>query len=302
MKQSLGADRLRPLRGTSLGLTILIMALWGGNAVAVSFSVDTLPPVAVAGIRFAMGTAFMVVYCRWEGTSLSATRRELYVAFIAGFLLFIQISSFNIGVVMTNSSHGAMLINTFVFWVAAIEHFFTRTDRLTARSIAGLVVSAIGVGFVMMPGDITAQIPQSFLIGDVILLASAVLLAIRVVYVRHVVGNIAPSKLIFWHNIFGVVMFAAWSLLTESFENVSFTRAAILGLLYQGVVVAGFCFALHASLLRNHSASQISVFSFTAPVFGVIFSILLRNEPFTAYVVLGVICVAFGIWLVCFRR
>ena len=63
MKQSQGADRLRPLRGTSLFLTILIVALWGGNAVAVSFSVDTLPPVAVAGIRFDMGTAFMLVYC-----------------------------------------------------------------------------------------------------------------------------------------------------------------------------------------------------------------------------------------------
>ena len=131
---------------------------------------------------------------------------------------------------------------------------------------------------------------------------SAVLLAIRVVYVRHVVGNMAPSKLIFWHDVFGVLMFAGWSLLTESFENVQFTRAAVLGLLYQGVIVAGFCFALHASLLRHHSASQISVFSFAAPVFGVIFSILLRSEPFTLSVVLGVLFVAFGIWLVCIRR
>ena len=52
------------------------------------------------------------------------------LAFLIMFLIFTQISSFNIGVVMTNSSHGAMLINTFVFWVAAIEHFVTRNVRL----------------------------------------------------------------------------------------------------------------------------------------------------------------------------
>lgn len=293
---------MRPLRGGALGLTILIVALWGGNAVAVSFSVDVLPPVAVAGLRFAMATAFMLVYCFYEGTSLRATRREIVLSFVAGFLLFTQISSFNVGVVMTNSSHGAMLINTFVFWVAAIEHFVTRTDRLTARRVIGLVVSAVGVGLVMMPGDSSEDVSRSFLIGDMILLASAVLLAIRVVFVRHVVADMAPSKLIFWHDVFGVLMFAAWSLLTESFDDVSVTQPAVLGLLYQGIVVAGFCFALHASLLRHHSASQISVFSFAAPVFGVIFSILLRNEPLTVSVVLGVVFVAFGIWLVCIRR
>ena len=95
-----------------------------------------------------------------------------------------------------------------------------------------------------------------------------------------------------------VAMFAGWSFTTESFDDAQLTTPALLGLLYQGVIVAGLCFVLHASLLTKHSASQVSVFSFATPVFGVAFSVALRSEPFNGLVVLGAICVAAGIWLV----
>lgn len=288
----------KPVRGAALLVTLLIVALWGGNSVAVSFSVDTLPPVAVACIRFVMGTAVMFFWCIFQRTSFRTTRWELWVSFVAGFLLFAQISTFNVAVLWTNSTHGAMLINTFPFFVAAIEHFVTRTDQLSLRRIIGFIVAAVGVAVVMMDSQAVDDDSRSFFLGDTVLLLSSLLLAIRVVYVGRVVQKMKPSKLIFWHNIFGVVMFAAWSLSTEAFVQAALTVPALLGLLYQGVIIAGFCFVIHASLLKRHSASQISVFSFATPVFGVLFSILLRDEPFTLAVALGAASVAFGIWAV----
>lgn len=291
----------RPLRGSSLALTILVVALWGGNTVAVSFSVDTLPPVAVACMRFMMGTVVMVFWCRFERTPLSASADELRASFIAGTLLFAQIATFNVAVKWTNSTHGAMLINTFPFFVAAIGHWITKSDRLTPRRTMGLVFAAVGVAAVMLDKRAMTGDMRSFLIGDVVLLLSAILLAIRVVYVGRAVQRIRPSKLIFWHDVFGVMMFAAWSMATESLSSATWTLPSALGLLYQGVVVAGFCFIIHAALLKHHSAAQISVFSFASPVFGVVFSIALRNEPLTASVVAGAALVAFGIWAVTYE-
>lgn len=277
---------------------MLVVALWGGNSVAVSFSVDSLPPVAVAGVRFAMGTIVLFFWCLWRRIPFRASADELWTSFVAGFLLFTQISTFNVGVLWTNSTHGAMLINTFPFFVAGIEHWITRTDRLTSRTLMGLVVAAAGVAFVMVRPGVAGGAGTSFLAGDLILIASSLLLAIRVVYVGRAVQRIPPGKLMFWHDVFGVAMFAAWSAATESFEDAALTQSAMLGLLYQGVIVAGFCFVVHATLLTKHSASQISVFSFATPVFGVIFSVLLRGEPFGASIAIGVVCVAYGIWTV----
>ena len=285
-----------PLGGFSLIILITIVMLWGGNSVAVSFSVDTLPPVAVAAIRFAMGTAVLFFWCLVERTSFRINRREAWMSVIAAFLLFTQISTFNVGVQYSNSTHGAMLVNTFIFFVAAIEHV-TGVDRLNLRRVIGFVLAASGVAFVMQTRN-QGTVAETFLFGDALLLLSAGLLAIRVIYVRHAVQSMRPSTLMFWHSVFGVAMFAGWSLTTESFDDAQLTTPALLGLLYQGVIVAGLCFVLHASLLTKHSASQVSVFSFATPVFGVAFSVALRSEPFNGLVVLGAICVAAGIWLV----
>lgn len=290
-----------PLRGKSLAITLLIVALWGGNSVAVSFSVDTLPPVAVAGARFAMGMVVMFFWCCLQRIPFRSTRWELWASFVAGFLLFGQISTFNVGVVWTNSTHGAMLINTFPFFVAGIEHWITKTDRLSLRRVIGMVVAVLGVGAVMLDSNAIDTDAKSFLAGDLLLLFSSLLLAIRVVYIGRVVQKMSPGKLIFWHDVFGVAMFAAWSYATESFADATITWPSFLGLLYQGVVIAGFCFVIHASLLQRFSASQISVFSFATPIFGVVFSVLLRSEPFTTAIAIGAACVAFGIWCVTYE-
>ena len=285
-----------PLSGKSLAILLTTVMLWGANSVAVSFSVDSLPPVAVAGVRFAMGTVVLFFWCLFERTSFRVSKLELWMSFVTGFLLFAQISTFNIGVKLSNSTHGAMLVNTFIFFVAAIEHLMG-TDRLNGRRTFGLVIAAAGVLLVMQTRGENAEL-RAFLIGDLLLLLSAILLAIRIVYIRFVVQRMLPSKLMFWHGVFGVAMFAATSFATESYQEAKFTRNATFGLLYQGFIVAGLCFVLHASLLKKHSASQVSVFSFATPVFAVFFSVILRDEPFTIFVVIGACAVALGIWLV----
>jgi drug/metabolite transporter (DMT)-like permease len=136
---------LEPVSLQTALLALLTVALWGANPAAVSFSVDTLPPIAVAGLRFAMATVFMLFWCQVEGCGLRLRAGQRLPAMVAGFLLFLQITTFNIGVAMSNSSHSSMMINTFVFWVVVIEHFITRADRLTARKLLGLAVAFGGL-------------------------------------------------------------------------------------------------------------------------------------------------------------
>ena len=75
-------------------------------------------------------------------------------------------------------------------------------------------------------------------------------------------------------------------------------RGDSLGVIYQGIFVAGLCFAIQAMLLRHHSASQISVFGFATPLFGVGLGVLLRGDPLSANLLVAAICVAVGIVLV----
>ncbi|MEX0818186.1 MAG: DMT family transporter, partial [Pirellulaceae bacterium] len=176
--------RLEPVSVKTASLALLTVALWGANPAAVSYSVDTLPPIAVAAVRFAMATAFMLFWCHLEGCGLRLRVGQRQPAIIAGLLLFLQIATFNIGVTMSNSSHSSMMINTFVFWVVVIEHFITRADRMTARKLIGLFVAFGGVLLLLLrteAASVTAR-DQPTLVGDAILLVSALVLAWKVVY------------------------------------------------------------------------------------------------------------------------
>ncbi len=300
-------DGQRPMGPVAVGLTLLTAALWGGTAVAVSFSVDTLPPIAVAAVRFSLGSAFMLGWCLVQRTPLRPTSQQIVPCLVAGVLLFLQILTFNLGVQRSNSSHGTLLINTFVFWVVAIEHTVTRTDRVTPRRLVGLLLAASGVALILPATQHAAgvQVPlgdRPSLWGDCLLLLSAMILGIKFVYTKQALRVVEPGKLIFWHNVVGVVLFAGCSGLVEQVSLTGFGWPAILGLLYQGLVVAGLCFAIQAALLKHHSASQISVFSFSTPLFGILIAVTLRGDQLSPWLLVSAATVAAGIWMVTSRR
>ncbi len=293
-----------PMGGVSVALTLLTCALWGGNPTAASFTLETLPPIAIAGIRFAMATVVMFFWCVVARDPILLHRRQVLPVLIAGLLLFVQIATFNLGVWLSNASHTSMLLNTFVFWVLLLEHFFTRADRITVPKLVGMLIAAAGVSVLLLSRNEGIDLEHESrrqLLGDLILLFSAVMLAFKFIYVKHAVKTVPPGTLIFWHDVVGVALFAVVSLGWEQVSWSDFTTVTWLGLLYQGLLVAGLCFGLQAVLLRKHSATQIAIFSFSTPLFGVAAAVLLLDEPATWQLGVAAVSVAAGITLVNWR-
>jgi drug/metabolite transporter (DMT)-like permease len=297
-------DEQKPIGPTVIALNMLTAALWGGTPVAVHYSVEQLPPLAVSAIRFSMAAVFMLLWCRFEAAPLRLKRSQLRPTIIMGVMLFAQIALFTVGIAKTNSSHSSVLINTYIFWVAGLEHFVTRTLKLDPLKVAGLLIATVGGLVVLGVNDAgptqTGQDPSS-LTGDLILIASAFILGIKTIYTKVAARTVPPGTLILWHDIIGATMLAAWSF---AFEEVNFhglRTPTILGLLYQGVVVAGFCFALQAYLLKHHSASKISIYSMATPIFGIIAAWAFRGDPLSPWLFASALLVAIGILIVNFE-
>lgn len=297
-----------PLTAVAVLLVMLTVVLWAGTPVAIRFSTDLLPPFSVSGIRFALAAFFMLGWTFAHGTSVKLKRQDMCPPMIAGFLMFLQIGTFTLGVHMSNASHGSIFINTFIFWLVGIEHFVTKESRLSFRKSAGLILSAAGVLLILKTADKPADAvveEAASIEGDLLLLLSALLLGIKISWTKHSVKTIHPDCFIFWHHVFGVILFAVYGAFIERFDprilaelSREDVRAAWWGLLYQGLAVAGLCFAVQARLLKKHSASRISVFSFATPLFGILFAVLLRGDPLSPWLFLAGAAVAAGILLV----
>jgi drug/metabolite transporter (DMT)-like permease len=289
----------------AIALSLLTAALWGGTAVGSAFALDALPPIAVGGIRFALAAVFMIGWCRWERSPLLLKSHQWSPAIISGVLLFFQIATFNWGQARTTSSHTSLFINTYIFWVAAYEHFVTRQFRLNARQFAGLLIAAAGVAVLVFsstaPPKEHSGMDTPTLLGDAIMLLSGFILGVKVIQTKHAVRTVPPGTLTLWHDLIGVALFAAYSAAFEDIDPSRVNLATIWSLLFVGLAVSGFCFAGQAWLLQRYSASIVSVFSFATPVFGVALAVLLRGDVISPWLLVAGACVAVGIVLVTVR-
>ncbi len=217
-----------------------------------------------------------------------------------GVLLFLQIGSFHFGMAHTNSAHGSVLIGSNPVFVALVAHFLLHGDRVSPGKLFGLLVAFAGL-LAIVAGARPSSAPSldsATLFGDGVILASSVLIGVNTVFSKRALVVVEASKLLLWSYLLATGLFFGASLALESDAPWRFTPAAVGGLLYQGVVIAWFCFLIWTGLLRQHRASQVAVFGFAQPLCGIAFGVWLRGDPLTAELAAGALAVALGIVLV----
>jgi drug/metabolite transporter (DMT)-like permease len=294
-----GVAGIRPLNfGASL-LAVLCAVLWGGLAVAVRYTQDSIPPLATAGLRFGVATVLVAATALFQGAPLPIDRRQLAAILPVGLLLFLQIGSFHYGMAYTNSAHGSVMIGSYPVFVAFVAHFLLHGDRVSSGKLLGLLLAFAGL-VAIVAGAVRGSpdaVDQPTLYGDAIVLASSFLIGVNTAMSKRALAHVGVRQLLFWSNLMATALFFAFSLVLEP-GPWRFTSAAVWGLAYQGVVVAWLCFLIWTALLRHHRASQVSVFGFAQPLCGMLFGIWLRDDPMTVSLAIGATAVAAGIVLV----
>jgi len=296
MKDTTSSEILNEDITVKVALLILLLALfWGGNAVAVKIALRDTRPFILAGLRFSVGALAIGLWGVFNRIDLIPRRGEIHHLIMLSLIFAAQICTFTTGIDLTLASRASLFINTHPFFVAIIAHFFIPNDKLSVKKSLGLILAFCGV-FIIFRDRI--GLGGSSLTGDGLMLTSALFLGVLGVYIKKVVQRINAYKLLFWHMVFALIPFFGLGLIFERSSPHTLTLNLVLAVLYQGGVVAGFCFVVWTLILKRHSASKASAFMFTTPLFGVGLSRLILQEPISAYLVVGAALVAGGIYVV----
>jgi drug/metabolite transporter (DMT)-like permease len=287
-------DRSRLSWGT-VALVLLLCAFWGGNTVAIKVSLADVPPLGAAGLRFLLGTAAIGLWCWRNGIPLALRPGEVRPLVGLTGIFLAQIAALNFGTKATLASQATVLISSYPLFVGLLAHFLVSGDRLTWHKSLGLALAFGGVFCVF--AEPWFQSGPGHWLGNLTVAVSAFLLGLRLVCLKLLVRDLNPYQAIFWQGLLSLPAFFLASGFGEGFAAYHFTVPAVGALLYQGLVVAGFCFVAWAVLLQHHRPSQLASFSFTSPLFGVALSCLLLDDPLTGGLGLGVLLVAAGIYL-----
>jgi drug/metabolite transporter (DMT)-like permease len=276
---------------------LLVSFLWGGNVAALKLGLDTFAPFWSAFWRMALAFAVLAAWAKWQGMALGVGARDRRNLAILGVLFAAQIALLNLGTKYTSPAYAVVLVNANPLFANLIGHFLPLEPRLTPARLLGLAVAMTGVCWVMLGEPVASLAPEPML-GNVMTTVSAGLLGIRLLYTRHLVQSIPPLRAIVWQVGLSAPLFLVAAAALEPPVLGQVAWPAVAAIVYQGVVVAGFCFVVWASLLRNYSAGTISMFSFTIPFFGMAASALLFGEPVTGRLIAGAAMVTIGIVIV----
>ena len=277
-------------------LALLLAVLWGGNSISIKIALTGIPPFALAGVRFLLSTLIVFSWAVLNRVPLRLKAGEKLTLLQLALLFIIQIYLLNAGTNFTLASRSTILISTYPFFISLFAHLFLPDDRLSPFKVTGMALAFTGV--ILIFAESLALGEFSPLPGDMMVLASAILLGARQVYIKRLTQNIHPVKLVLWQATFSIPAFFFLSAIFESSTTYRLTPYIIEAILYQGLVVAGFCFILLTTLLRRYIASRLGVFGFATPVIGVLVSNLLLGEGISPGILIGMLLVGSGITVV----
>jgi len=278
-----------------IALVLLLALFWGGNTVFLKISLRDIPPLAAAGFRFSLGMLVILLWAASHQIPLKPQKGEFLSLLFLSAMFTMQIGLFNLGTKFTYASHATILINTHPFFTAMMAHFFIPGDELNIRKIFGLVVAFSGV-LIIFRGNLDLQL--SYLLGDLLVLISGFLLGSLNVLTKRLIQYINSYRLLTWEMLLSLPIFFGLSFVFEGIDNYHFSYPALSAILYQGLVVGGFCFVTWTLILKRHSPSKLAVLFFTTPLFGVLLSVIFLHEPVTWNLAFGAVFVAVGIYIV----
>lgn len=311
-KASFGTPRIQHVisedpHGKIIVLSLLLAFLWGGNSLSIKIGLEDLPPMALAFFRFVIGLVVVGAWSIFRRIPLGLQKGEFSRLFLLTVIFILQIIALNIGTKFTTASRSTIFVNTYPFFTALFAHLWIPGERLSVPKTLGILVAFSGVFVTVVPDFGNSVAPNhadgdNYLFGDMMVLVSGFFLGLRVVVTKLLVQSIHPYRLLVWYLTLSLPFYAVLSLLFETDAPFDISLSSGVALLYQGGVVAGYCFLAWTAILERYSASKLVVLFFVTPLSGVYFSHLLLGDELTFTLLVGSVFVAGGIYLVNMRR
>jgi drug/metabolite transporter (DMT)-like permease len=287
-----GQNGRRPLSLKAGGLALLLSTMWAGNPVATKAGLEDAGPLRLGWMRFVLGAMVVLIYAIATRQSFRIKKREWVPLTLLGILFTVQLAFMNIGQDYTTAGHAVVVTTTFPLWTGVFAHFFVPGDRMSRSRTFGTLIAYGGVVAVFYKGF--ADSSSDFLVGDLLLLGSAILLGGRQVFLSQLGQGIAQHKLLMAQSVFGITTFVVASMMFEGDESFEITTRLVLALFYTGILIAGLGFIGQTWLLKRYLPSRVTVISLSQPIFGVLLSWWILGETIGGELYIGAVLVVVG--------
>lgn len=286
----------RPAPAIPLPLLVAAFCLLWASAFSVAkLGIEDCPPLMLLTIRFLLAGILMLSTAAIHGISLQLSRRDILLLAMLGIAnqaAYLGLSY--VGLRSISSGLSALVISANPVLTAVMAAPFL-SERMTWSKVVGLLLGVGGVAFVIesrLDGGVDHPVGIAFTVAALISLVGGTILF----------KKFAPAGGL-WVGAGVQSLSAGLALLPfaftfESGGDIVPSCRLLAALTYLILFVSVLAYLLWFHLLTTSSATAASSYHFMMPPLGLVFGWLLLGEPIALSDLLGIIPVAFGIYLV----
>lgn len=289
----------RHMDGFGIACMIILCMVLGLHQVAIKAAAPDISPILQIALRFGISSFLVGLVILYGREQYSLRDGTLFPGMLAGLAFSVEFLCVAEGLRYTTASHMSVFLYTAPIFTALSLHWFKPSERLWRHQWLGVAIAFCGIALAFTGGSFLTGISPRMLLGDTLGIFAGILWAATTVLIRcSRLSEAPPTKTLLYQLVAAFIICLCYAVLSGQADRFTMTGMAWTSLLFQGVVVTFAAFLAWFSLLRRYNASQLSVFLFLSPLFGVSFGVLLLHEKIDLFFGIGAVLVLIGIALV----
>jgi drug/metabolite transporter (DMT)-like permease len=284
-------------KGLALTGNVVAMIFWSFSFLWYKEAyLNHLPPFTIVFARLAFSSILLFATAALiKKLQLIKTSHFKYLLLLAFFEPFLYFIGESLGMKYVTPTTGAIIISLVPLLVPFLG-FFILSEKLLTRNIVGIIISFIGVLFVVItPGfQLAASMEGLLLMGLAVISAACYSIVLKKLSAYY-----NPFTLISWQNTIGAFMFLPLTLYfdvkTWNIGMVSPDNIIVIAKL--SIFASSIAFLLYTYSVKITGAVKSSILINLIPVFTALLSFFFLEEKLTLYNIFGIVLVLAGLIL-----
>ena len=274
-------------------LYALLCLIWGSTWLAIKVGLEGVPPFLGAGLRFVLSTLIVGVVLLARRKRVHLTRDDKICVLSLGLLVFwLDYAAVYWAELRISSGLTAILFSTMPLMTSLLSTYWTRSETLGARKVAGILVGVVGTALLFWPHE-HLGLQQS--LGMLAALFGSLCAAINLVTMKKHGRHSDPFVLNFLGMGLGAACLMAMSAVTESWATVHWSRDNVLAIAYLAVFGSVIAFSTYYYLIKRMDATIVSLSTLIIPIVALILGRVFLGEIVTPMSVAGIVTILVGI-------